>query len=61
MDTQQVLDMVLTSGQELVNKGKALAEEKLNLPDNAEDRKIMLDGAGKGAMAGLITGYRSGT
>jgi uncharacterized membrane protein YebE (DUF533 family) len=51
MDTQQILDMLLTSGQELVNKGKAIAEEKLDLPDNPEDRQKMLDGAGKGAMA----------
>ncbi len=51
MDAQQILDMLLNSGQELVNKGKSIAEEKLNLPDNPEDRKAMLDGAGKGAMA----------
>ena len=31
MDTQHILDLLLTSGQELANKGKALAEEKLNL------------------------------
>jgi uncharacterized membrane protein YebE (DUF533 family) len=51
MDAQQILDMLLSSGQELVDKGKAIAEEKLNLPDNPEDRQKMLDGASKGAMA----------
>ncbi|MEQ1636037.1 MAG: tellurite resistance TerB family protein [Methylococcales bacterium] len=51
MDAQQILDMFLNSGQELVNKGKTLAEEKLNLPTNPEDRQAMLDGASKGAMA----------
>lgn len=51
MDAQQILDMLLSSGQELVNKGKVIAEEKLNLPDNPEDRQKMLDGAGKGALA----------
>lgn len=51
MDTQQILDMLLSSGQELVNKGKTLAEENLNIPTNPEDRQAMLDGAGKGAMA----------
>lgn len=51
MDPQQILDMLLNSGQELVNKGKALAEENLKIPENAADRQTMLDGAGKGAMA----------
>ncbi|SJM92176.1 tellurite resistance TerB family protein [Crenothrix polyspora] len=51
MAAQDILDILLNSGQELVNKGKALAEENLNLPDNAEDRQKMMDGAGKGAMA----------
>ncbi len=51
MDTQQILDMLLTSGQELINKGKAVAEEQLQVPTNEADRQTMLDGAGKGAMA----------
>ncbi len=51
MDTQQILDMLLSSGQELVSKGKALAEEQLNLPENPQERQVLLDGAGKGAMA----------
>ncbi len=51
MDAQQILDMLLSSGQELVDKGKTIAEEKLNLPDNPEDRQKMLDGASKGAIA----------
>jgi uncharacterized membrane protein YebE (DUF533 family) len=51
MDAQQVLDMLLNSGQQLVDKGKAMAEEKLNLPENPGERQKMLDGAGKGAMA----------
>ncbi len=51
MDAQQILDMLLESGQELVNKGKTLAEQKLNLPDDPEQRQKMLDGAGKGAIA----------
>ncbi|NOT83598.1 MAG: tellurite resistance TerB family protein [Methylococcaceae bacterium] len=51
MDAQQILDMFLNSGNELVNKGKALAEEQLKIPANEGDRQTMLDGAGKGAMA----------
>ncbi len=61
MDTQQILDMLLNSGQELVNKGKSLAEEKLNLPDNPDDRKTMLDGAGKGAIAASALALLLGT
>jgi uncharacterized membrane protein YebE (DUF533 family) len=61
MDTQQILDLLLTSGQELVNKGKSIAEEKLNLPDNPEDRKAMLDGASKGALAAGAAALLLGT
>lgn len=61
MNTQQILDLLLTSGQELANKGKALAEEKLNLPDNPEERKVMLDNAGKGAIAASALALLLGT
>ena len=57
MDTQQILDMLLSSGQELANKGKTIAEEKLNIPDNPEDRKAMLDSAGKGALTQVCWPY----
>lgn len=64
MDAQQIVDMLLQSGQELVNKGKTLAEQKLNLPDDPEQRQKMLDGAGKGAIAAsalaLLLGTSSG-
>jgi len=61
MDAQQVLDMLLNSGQELVDKGKALADQKLNLPDNPEDRQKMLDAAGKGAIAASAVAVLLGT
>ncbi|MCX7086705.1 MAG: tellurite resistance TerB family protein [Methylococcales bacterium] len=61
MDAQQILDMLLTSGQQLVNKGKTLAEEQLNLPENAADRQTMLDGASKGAMAAGAAALLLGT
>lgn len=51
MNAQQILDMLLNSGQELVDEGKSLVEDKLNLPDDPEQRKVMLDSAGKGAIA----------
>lgn len=51
MDAQQILDMLLKSGQELAEKGKTLAEAKLNIPEDPAARQTMLSGAGKGALA----------
>lgn len=51
MKAKQILDLLLESGQELVDQSKNLAEKKLNIPDNPEARKNMVDGAGKGALA----------
>lgn len=51
MDAQQILDSLLNSGKELVEKGKSLAEERLQIPDDPAKRDAMLSGAGKGALA----------
>lgn len=51
MNTQQILDALLNSGKELVDKGVSLAEAKLDLPDDEGKRDAMMDGAGKGALA----------
>jgi uncharacterized membrane protein YebE (DUF533 family) len=51
MNSQQILDALLNSGKELVEKGVSLAEAKLDIPDDEEARDVMLDGAGKGALA----------
>ncbi|MCF6203184.1 MAG: tellurite resistance TerB family protein [Methylococcaceae bacterium] len=51
MNAQQILDALLNSGKELAEKGKTLAEAKLNVPDDPEKREAMLTGAGKGALA----------
>ena len=51
MSIEQILDTFLNSGKELVEKGKTLAEAKLNIPDDSEKREAMLSGAGKGALA----------
>lgn len=61
MDTQQILDMLLKSGQELAAKGASLAEAKLNLPDDPAQRQALLDGAGKGAMAASALALLLGT
>ena len=61
MDAQQILDMLLNSGQQLVDKGKAVAEEKLNLPEDPVERQKMLDAAGKGAIAAGAAAVLLGT
>jgi uncharacterized membrane protein YebE (DUF533 family) len=61
MDAQQILDMLLSSGQELVNKGKAIAEEKLDLPESQAERDAIFDGVGKGAVAASAIALLLGT
>jgi len=51
MNAQEILDALLNSGKELAEKGKTLAEAKLNVPGDPEKREAMLSGAGKGALA----------
>jgi uncharacterized membrane protein YebE (DUF533 family) len=51
MSIEQILDTFLNTGKELVEKGKTLAEAKLNIPEDSEKREAMLSGAGKGALA----------
>ena len=51
MSIEQILDTFLNSGKELVEKGKTLAEAKLDIPEDSEKREAMLSGAGKGALA----------
>lgn len=51
MNSQQILDALLNSGKELVEKGVSLAEAKLDIPDDEDKRDAMLEGAGKGALA----------
>ena len=51
MNAQQILDALLNSGKELVEKGVTLAEAQLDLPDDPQKRDAMMTGAGKGALA----------
>lgn len=64
MNAQQILDALLNSGKELVEKGATLAEAKLDIPNDPEKRDAMLEGAGKGALAAgalaLLLGTRTG-
>jgi uncharacterized membrane protein YebE (DUF533 family) len=61
MVAQQILDLLLSSGQELVNKGKAIAEEKLDLPESQAERDAIFDGVGKGAVAASAIALLLGT
>ncbi len=61
MDTQQILDMLLNSGKELVENGKTLAEAKLGVPEDPAMRESMLNGAGKGALAASALAILLGT
>ncbi len=64
MDAQALLDELIKKGKELADKGKALAEDKINLPPEGEKRDAMLSGLSKGAaLAGalaLLLGTKTG-
>lgn len=64
MNAKHILDELLNSGKELVEQGKSLAEAKLDLPEDPEQRKMLLDGASKGAIAAgalaILLGTKTG-
>jgi len=64
MDTRQLLDGLLASGKNYLEKGKQFAEEKINLPDAGPERDAKIDGLKKGALAAgglaFLLGTRSG-
>jgi uncharacterized membrane protein YebE (DUF533 family) len=51
MSAQQIMDLILKTGREYVEKGADIAQEKLDIPEDPEARKAMLSTAGKGALA----------
>jgi len=53
MDTQKLLEQILKSGQQMLDRGQEIAEDKLSIPEQGTERDAMLAGLGKGA---LITG-----
>jgi uncharacterized membrane protein YebE (DUF533 family) len=61
MNAQQMLEMLLSSGKELAEKGKTLAEAKLGIPDDPAKRDEMLAGASKGAIAASALAVLLGT
>lgn len=64
MNARSLLESLLSAGQSMASQGKAIAEEKLNVPKAAEERSAMLNGMGKGALAAgalaLLLGTKTG-
>lgn len=49
-----LLENLLKTGKEYVEKGRELAEEKLSIPEAGAEREQMLDGMKKGALASAV-------
>ena len=54
LSPQSVLDQILNVGKEYLQKGQDLAEDKLNIPEQGEERELMLNGLKKGAIASAV-------
>jgi len=61
MDASSILDNLLKTGQQLVEQGKDLAENKAGVPVDDAARKTMLDGAKKGAIGAGVLAILLGT
>lgn len=53
-DASALLERILSTGKEYVEKGQAIAEQKLDIPEQGEEREVMLDGLKKGALASAL-------
>jgi uncharacterized membrane protein YebE (DUF533 family) len=51
MDTSALLDQILQAGRDLVNQGKDIAEQRLDIPEKGPERDAALSAMGKGALA----------
>ncbi len=64
METSELLDQLLQSGQEWARKGRQWVEEKADIPAEGPEREAALKGAAKGAAAAgllaLLLGTKSG-
>jgi len=64
MDAKIILENLLEKSQTATTKGLEIAEQKLGVPESGEQRKAMLDGLGKGALAAgavaILLGTESG-
>jgi len=53
-DVVELLEKILSTGKQYVEKGQALAEEKLDIPEHGKEREVMIDGLKKGALASAL-------
>ena len=64
MNAQELMDLLLKTGRDYVDKGVDIAQEKLDVPEDPDARKAMLSTAGKGALAAgaiaALLGTKSG-
>ena len=64
MDMKNLLDQLLQSGKDIAQKGQVLAEQKLGIPAEGEQRDSMLSGIKTGAAAAgtlaLLLGTQTG-
>jgi len=51
MNAQEIMDLLLKTGRDYIDKGVDIVEDKLDIPENPDERKKMLSTAGKGALA----------
>ena len=61
MDAQSFLDELLKTGRQYADKGRELAEEKLQMPKEGDGRDATIDGMKKGAMAVGVLALLLGT
>ncbi len=61
MDTKSLLDELLKTGKDLASKGQSIAEEKLQMPKQGEQRDATIDGMKKGAIAAGVLALLLGT
>lgn len=64
MNAHDLMDLLLETGREYVDKGIDIVEKKLDIPEDPKAREAMLSSAGKGALAAgaiaILLGTRSG-
>lgn len=61
MDTKSFLDELLSTGKNYASQGLKIAEEKLQMPKEGEQRDATLDGMKKGAIAAGVIALLLGT
>ncbi|MDC0948320.1 tellurite resistance TerB family protein [Gammaproteobacteria bacterium] len=61
MNIQGLLDQLLSSGQQAAQQGQNVAEQKLGIPSEGQERQAMLSGMGKGALAAGAVAMLLGT